>query len=513
MKPKRYFASDMSAAIKLVREDLGPEAIILSNKKVSGGVEIVSVLDNIGEILNRETNTAEATVKSKANLRSFQANHRPSTSKETGSQALKGLSGNDVISEYGIESVSKEPIRREGKERQTQSLDKERDIKKNTNRVKALRSKPGQSLSSAGTGAPSATPSSSFSSASAASSKSAFDYYHEVAAKDSLAEAKTAGAETPDSGIGLDEISEMRGELIFLRNLIEKQGHSSRGEVGPVHRSAISHLNHQLVSLGFSPQIIEKAIADSHMLKGQGLFGKSGKVDDLKTVLERLIKEVCLANYDVVETGGCVLLLGPPGAGKTTTLAKIATRRVLEWGPKSVRIISLDSNRIGAGQQIKAIAELLNVTVEIQYDADFLLHLDSRYSESNVLTLIDTAGMLPQDEYWLKQKNSLKNLPKFVKKLLVLPCSSQLSTLQSMINNFSDIGISGCILTKLDETSSMGESLSAMIQSGLEINYIANGQQIPFDLFQFDHEGLLNILEDQVVHAEDGGELRNGSYS
>ena len=556
MKPKRYFASDMSSAIKLVRDDLGPEAIILSNKKVTGGVEIISALDNIDEILRRETYSAEPTVKAKAKLRSLNNDriaelkdsglNNPGLTKpefgapEQGTSGLRRSTLNNAVSNRASRQHAELPSpansiaehRSSVKDRGSKKgrfgsefiapLGKEKETMENPGDGRGSISKLGQ-----GSDSKNAAP------VAVSRSKSAFDYYHDIADQNSSVQGNESVSDAPGAGElsavpQSDEIREMRGELIFLRKLVEKHNQVGEKLSGKENDPNTSALSIELVNLGFSPWVVERALFQQSGSKQQDSQNQSSqkqgwfpnftakKAGDLRSVLIDLIKNINLMNYDLVDTGGCVILVGPPGAGKTTTLAKLATRRVMEHGPQSVRIISLDSHRIGASQQIKAIGEVLNVEVKIQYDMEFFNQLSCNYSDPSILTLIDTAGMLPQDEYWLKQKNSLKNLPKFVKKMLVIPCSNQFTTLQSVINNFSDIGISGCILTKLDETSSMGESLSAMIQSGLEICYVANGQKIPFDLFQFDREGLLSILEDQVDQAcarsgQVAGSLRSGS--
>lgn len=545
MKPKRYFASDMSSAIKLVRDDLGPEAIILSNKKVTGGVEIISALDNIDEILRREVHSAEPTVKAKAKLRSLN-NERIAALKDSGlNNSVSTMASRQraaVSSQANSIAAHRPAIKdRDSKKGRFGSEFfeppvKEKKTMKNPGDERGGISKLGQ-RSDSEHAAPVPV--------AASRSKSAFDYYHDIADQNSSrlgneVASDGSGANQPAADPQSDEMREMRGELIFLRKLVEKQnqvGETSNGKendpnanpnTNPNANPNPNALSIELMNLGFSPWVIERAMPQHQGSKPQeskplgsryqewfpNFTAKKGA--DLRIVLTDLIKNINLMNYDLVDTGGCVILVGPPGAGKTTTLAKLATRRVMERGPQSVRIVSLDSHRIGASQQIKAIGEVLNVDVKIQYDVEFFNQLSCNYSDPSILTLIDTAGMLPQDEYWLKQKNSLKNLPKFVKKMLVIPCSNQFSTLQSVINNFADIGITGCILTKLDETSSMGESLSAMIQSGLEICYVANGQKIPFDLFQFDREGLLNMLEDQVAQdctrsGQFAGSLKSGS--
>ncbi|PCJ21942.1 MAG: hypothetical protein COB04_01825 [Gammaproteobacteria bacterium] len=515
MKPKKYFASDMSSAIKLIREDLGPEAIILSNRKVSGGVEIVSALDNLDEILSRELPNAVPSVKSKAKLRARASDESRRDAPELSNPSVGKSAEINSINDRRFAKAGRSSNTSGARNRAPHATVKGLGTMKNSRPASGNRSRQSQRTSNA----------TNASASSALHAKSAFDYYHDVAEQreqpvtdefneldsDQVTAQQSNDAEPLIPEDGSDAFRKMRGEVLFLRKLLEQQNQGDLvSEVTgspPSVNGAVDAIRLKLECLGFSPWHLDRTFerlitpassSDRYLQEGRNQNHSDNAPNLLRAVLDDLIRDVSLMKHDIVATGGCVIVVGPPGAGKTTTLAKLATRRVLERGPQSVRIISLDSHRIGASQQIKAIGELLNVEVKIQYDVGFFSPVMPQYADPNVLTLIDTAGMLPQDEHWIKQLNQLKMLPDFVKKMLVIPCSSQFLTLQSVIKNFSDIGLSGCILTKLDETSSMGVSLSALLQSGLEICYVSNGQKIPFDLFQFDHDALLNLLKEQV---------------
>lgn len=182
-----------------------------------------------------------------------------------------------------------------------------------------------------------------------------------------------------------------------------------------------------------------------------------------------------------LERGGIVAFAGPAGAGKTTLLAKLAARWVLRHGPRSVAIISADSVRIGAHEQMHMLGRLLGVTTHNVYDVAELPEL--LYELRNCkFVMIDTAGTSPRDPELARRLRLLNNLQASIETSLVLPASTQAGAIDEVIQRFALAKPSSCVITKVDEAVSLGGVLSALIRHKLPAAYISDGQRVPEDL-------------------------------
>ena len=189
-------------------------------------------------------------------------------------------------------------------------------------------------------------------------------------------------------------------------------------------------------------------------------------------------EQIPALQQDIVDEGGVFALVGPNGSGKTTTIGKLATRYVLKHGAEDIALITTDTQRIGAQEQLRTIGRILKVPV---YCIDRNNQLDdtlSRLSDKK-LVLIDTAGMNRNDSQLPPLCKHLNRLEGAVKTLLVLPASSQLGVLQNSLEAF-DVSIPvACVITKLDESASVSEVLSLVIARQLAIAYSCSGPAIP----------------------------------
>ena len=208
-------------------------------------------------------------------------------------------------------------------------------------------------------------------------------------------------------------------------------------------------------------------------------------IEDLETAwrhaLGKLAAQIELAHNDVLNEGGIFALVGPTGVGKTTTIAKMAARYALKHGSRHVALITTDCYRIGGQEQLRSYARILGVPVRVARShaelADTLNDLlDRRF------ILIDTAGMNQRDMQLSEKFALLKQQSPRIKPFLTLSANTQANGMDDIIKAFSHLDLNGCILTKTDETSSLGGALSALIRHRLPLAYIANGQQVPEDL-------------------------------
>jgi flagellar biosynthesis protein FlhF len=183
----------------------------------------------------------------------------------------------------------------------------------------------------------------------------------------------------------------------------------------------------------------------------------------------------------LVEQGGMFALVGPTGVGKTTTVAKLAAECALKHGPGSLALVTTDSYRIGAVDQLRIYGKILGVPVfAIRDEAD----LRATLSELRMrhLVLIDTVGMSQRDRRLADQVALLAGGGSRVRRILLLSAVSQANVLEDVARAYRGAELAGCILTKVDEALALGGALDVLIRHRLTLHYVTNGQRVPEDL-------------------------------
>ncbi len=200
---------------------------------------------------------------------------------------------------------------------------------------------------------------------------------------------------------------------------------------------------------------------------------------------QRWLRQVLIRNLPMlareagpVARGGRYALVGSTGSGKTTTLAKLATRGVDVWSREQVALVAADAYRVGAEAQLAVYAELLGVSLHVARDAAGLAQLLPRLA-GRKLVLIDTAGHAPSDPRTQAEGQALDALG--VGRLAVISAAQQGAAIEQAMLRFGQ-GAAGCILTKLDESPQPGAALDSLIRHRLPLAGIAGGQRVPEDL-------------------------------
>lgn len=391
----------------MVRAEQGPDAVILSNRKVEGGVEIVSATDYDEALFN--------TVKPK----------------------LQDNPGLDIAG--FIE-------------------DSESDNQPNENILNA----------------------------------------RQTSKKDYAVEAQSDVISEKADGSQQSTLSDLRQELRYLRNIVETRifdlEWSNYSHVNPVSAEIIK----RLITSGISPKLAREITMDAP---------QSGSLEDAWSLaLNRLSDRLVIASDEILDKGGIVALVGPTGVGKTTTIAKLASRYALRRGIRHVALITTDNYRVGAHEQLRTYGRLLDIPMRSASSKEELQgHIDDLADKD--LVLIDTAGLSQRDVRISEQLSLLKGSIANVKVYLVLSATTQKAGLDEVINVFRGIDIDGCIVTKLDEAYSTGPVVSALIDKNIPIVYVSDGQKVPEDLHLARADKLINRdIFDVVVNKESSAE-------
>ncbi|QKF53788.1 flagellar biosynthesis protein FlhF [Pseudomonas graminis] len=265
----------------------------------------------------------------------------------------------------------------------------------------------------------------------------------------------------------------MRSELNGLRELLEVQLGSLAWNQLQGSRPQQANLWRRLQRVGLSGPLSRDLLAM--------VPDSNDQAHTWRMLLAHLARMIATPDVEPLEEGGVIAMVGPAGMGKTTTLAKLAARYVLKYGAQNIALVSMDSFRIGAQEQLKTLGRILNVPVT---------HVDPGQSLAQALepllrkrvVLIDTAGLQASDPALRLQLETLAGRGIKARNYLVLATTSQKQVLSAAYHSYKRCGLAGCILTKLDETANLGEVLSLAVTHELPVAYLTDGPRIPDDL-------------------------------
>jgi len=209
-------------------------------------------------------------------------------------------------------------------------------------------------------------------------------------------------------------------------------------------------------------------------------------------------------------SGGVMALVGPTGAGKTTTIAKLAARWCMRHGSEDLALVSTDGYRIGAREQLMTYARILGVPMHAANTGRDLSRVLDKL-KSKKLVLIDTAGMGPRDVRLAEQLAALQLGAARARVLLALPAQGEAHALDEIVCAFAPVTPVACILTKVDEAASLGAVISATLRHRLKIAYVCDGQRVPEDLHAA-HRKRIWLVRTALALKEGRPALRDEAY-
>jgi flagellar biosynthesis protein FlhF len=386
MKIRRFFAADMRQALRQVKDSLGNDAVILSNKSVEGGVELVAAVDYDESAFEAPDHIVPSARKAESKHSEF---HQPAP-KPTPRHFVED-------SESLFEDV------------------------------------------------PAATP---------------------HTPKPALEKPQVEWSQDP-------VLREMRREMQALRRMMENELSELTWRDLGQRRPQTQELLRRLIGLGLDAEHCREL---------------AYRVEDAETPeqawrksLFQLTSELPVLQDELLDQGGVIALVGPTGVGKTTTIAKLAAKFCLRHGNRQLALISSDSYRIGAQEQLQNYGRILDVPVRSAANAEELNSALHAFADKR-LVLIDTAGM-GQRDLKLSEKLGLMSAGNHpIKCLLTLSATTQRAALSHAIRAFGSARPVAAVLTKTDEAGELGGVFSALMESRLPLAYVADGQRVPEDI-------------------------------
>lgn len=195
-----------------------------------------------------------------------------------------------------------------------------------------------------------------------------------------------------------------------------------------------------------------------------------------------------------------IFFVGPTGVGKTTTIAKLSSKLMLEE-KKKIAIFTSDTYRIAAVEQIKTYANILSIPVEVVYEVKDLERIFPKYKEYDYI-LVDTAGRSHKNKEQFQDLKKLYEAFEGYSQLtyLVLSATTKYKDLKKITSLYSDIGEYSLIFTKLDETDAIGNILNIKLDTGMSLSYVSYGQNVPDDIEVMNPQ----VIAKQVLGGGDG---------
>jgi flagellar biosynthesis protein FlhF len=450
MKVKRFVVPSMHVGLKQIGEALGPGAVILSNKKLASGLEIVAGVDEAELADYQASNPAvidpDAIIKAQAD--------QPSAAGASGldpaslQHLLEALAPQTRAAFAGTEA-SPAPV----------SNARSRVAASALNRSVASPEQP----------------------KSVVTEKHQKETVRAERTRDTVSDSAT---QSGHSEADRQWVRVMREEIDSLRQLLIQQTEFLQAPVMPAMSPQLERLEARLQTLGLSVSVQKSLLRQ---------FDRESSLDlNWRRVMGRLAAGLTAPVFDPVIQGGHIALCGPTGAGKTTTLAKLAASYVKHHGTRGLAIVSTDFFQMGAQDALANIAGILGVHFIGLQEGESLPEIMATLSDRE-LVLIDTSGSREALAHWREQVIDT-GLDQRLQTAMVLPATAHADGLSQFIRGFPGRRIEGAIVTKLDEAPCFGNVFDAMLRQRWPLWYTTDGQNIPGDIHLGDSVALVKRL-------------------
>lgn len=441
MEVKRFFSTTMQDALRIVREEFGADAVILSNSKVEGGIEIVAALD-YEEDWDQEPVKVEI------------ATHgEPSPSQLARMHAEKHLQLQREMEQAKrkIEAVKAKKYKEPSAIDMAQARYDSSQTMPVNGTVKSNHKQSNQNL----------------------------DYDSLSAMRAEILEIKELLAKQP---------TKTSNEALFpQKSLLDQQ---------------VDKMMESLCLSKSVKQLLNKELALFLKRSELTMNGLESQFDAVWKHLSQYIeKSIRIEHTEIIDRQGVFALVGPTGSGKTMTIGKMAARYVMEYGSDNIALVTTDRYRIAAHEQLKVFGRILNVpvhTVDESHSLDMIL---DKLSQKKIV-LVDTAGLMHSDSCWTEQLQEIKLSHHKIQCYLTVSAVGQYQVMSSIYHNYKMVDLSGVIVTKIDEAVSLGEVISFLMDTGMKASYFTDGQRVPEDIHLFDAHSMFERAQTLLNTSE-----------
>jgi len=494
MKVKRFFAKSMQVGLKEISQVLGPDAVILNKHKVEGGVEIVAGVDvDLSELNSNEH--IEAQIKQKYKDSKVDLSQK-SNKKWEASEIIKHLkpklsdekSISELLSELREHAVPHEEVFED-------SEMKIKPVKKS--KLESMMDSDPSFANSARSLQNKLT--NGYSKSSAYSTKVEKKSYikpknktlspaKEMEVSDQLTASieamieKNQSQQSDQFQIIQSELGELKIKVVDQQKQIvnQKQTFFEKQELN-VSKNPYWH--NMLTDFGLTTKVSHSFLSKINQ----------NKVLNWSSISKSLVTKMNYCKQPVCDQGGVFTFLGPTGAGKTTSIGKLASQHVLKNGKDSVGVICMDHHQIGAQASLKLMADILDVSFLNIAKEDSLTKALQSFNKKT-LVLIDTGGSALSVNDYLEQYILVQE-KKEIKHLVCLPAPASYFSLNQYLNLIKILPIHSSIITKLDESICAGSAISCILERNFTTSYLTFGQSIPKDINHANAKALFNFID------------------
>ena len=471
MNIKRYTDKDRRTVMNRIREELGPDAVVLSSKALAEGFSMVVATDYDVDQLDQVVGASNSG-----------GRNRPIGKQSTAASARKAVPEADDgiihLSRFEPQSAQVDQSQRRVHAALAEELANTPYI---SSRLEEMRPSakgadyPERSNSNSHPGNQRSNPS------NPPSEKLVTDLPSQLKKSTESDLEKTSETQRLDS---------LQAELAKLRSFLEEE----LPKVQEVRTKNLVQQAPKISSIDILRDKMERfGLSEALSL---GLLNQIGRVTDSakgwRQVMSLLRNQIRIPLIGPLEEGGVFALVGPSGSGKTTTLCKLAARYVMQGGRKNLAIISMDTQRFGAQEQIKRFAECLRIPVEVVPKIEDLPKVLDKFA-SKKLVLIDAAAPGPGNSPIGTLLTGFRNSGRRIESLLTIPSTQSNMVLDNLASSIEKHHIAGVILTKLDECLSLAPVIGLVVQNHWPVCFTTSGHKVPQDIETAEADQLMRM--------------------
>jgi flagellar biosynthesis protein FlhF len=467
MRIRRYMAASMREGLALVRQEQGPDAVIVSSARVEGGIEIIAATDYDAALVNqvaaRRTRQQTARDPQASAVAATFASPAPDTPAEQ--PAPRAAEPRDPA---GFGELLGRLVQDAMRGRRSASR-------------MAVTPRPAPALP-VGTAAPAPGVTADVPATPAPQHRDPVEAVPAAVpadaqnAPETLRPAVPADVLRPQVVWSQDPaIVSMRQELAAMRSLLETQLARLAWDDLARREPMRARILRDLSALDIAPDLARALVTSLPVV--------TNEADASRIALALLMRHIPVAATDPFAAGGVHALVGPTGAGKTTTIAKLAAHAALRHGRDAVGIVCTDNHRVGAREQLAALARVLAVPLVIAATSTELQAAIDRF-QGRRLVLVDTAGVTRRDLRLQEESALWARLRALARVHAVLPASGDAAMLAELAGSEHGLRAVSAIITKIDEAVSLGPVLSAVMRAGLPVAHLCDGPRVPDDLHE-----------------------------